>query len=416
MLSKQIKTLFYTIFGLLLFGLISCKKENSTGFTAGKGAPTITSVHTLSKTLTDTIVSQVQTYDTIGNTTTVTDSNFTHQSVTGFDSTTVTGNKGQYYVIYGTNLGSATTVMFNGVSVYFNRALISDHSIVVLIPLNIPTFGDSATNKLTVITLHGTATYNFTVLTPPPTIATISDYDFWAGSQITFTGVGFASVNSVGLTGTTDTCSIISKTDAQIVIQFPSTMVDRTNLVFSYISQGSTVKVTTTQEFNDLDNAYNIFAFNNFQNGWQDASWQSPSGVATGVSHSYGGTASAEASYPAGGWKIEGWANWYPSFGFDGSYKYLTFWVKGGTANHTLVLVGDKIAGGYSQNTSAPAIQQISVPAGVWTYYKIPLGTAANELNYWANGTPAQQLGFFLQGQTGDVDETMYFDEVAFLK
>jgi hypothetical protein len=28
----------------------------------------------------------------------------------------------------------------------------------------------------------------------------------------------------------------------------------------------------------------------------------------------------------------------------------------------------------------------------------------------------AKQLGFFLQGQNGDVDETMFFDEVAFIK
>ncbi len=122
------------------------------------------------------------------------------------------------------------------------------------------------------------------------------------------------------------------------------------------------------------------------------------------------------ATYPAGGWKIEGWANWYPSFPYDASYKYLTFWVKGGTVDHTLTLVGDIMVGGYGQNTSPATVQQIDVPPGVWTFYKIPLGTGANQLNYWSAGSPAQQLGFFLKGQGGDVDETMYFDEVAFLK
>jgi hypothetical protein len=147
--------------------------------------------------------------------------------------------------------------------------------------------------------------------------------------------------------------------------------------------------------------------------------------VQPGNPHAYGGTASLEASYPAGGWKIEGWANWWPGFAYDPGYKYLSFWVKGDIADHKLVLVGDKMAGGYGQvqNANAYAAQLVDVPPGVWTFVKIPLApqsTAYSQtstlLNYWANGSPANQLGFFLQGMGGDVDETMYFDEVAFLK
>jgi hypothetical protein len=78
------------------------------------------------------------------------------------------------------------------------------------------------------------------------------------------------------------------------------------------------------------------------------------------------------------------------------------------------------MAGGYGQNTSPVAAQVVHVPAKVWTFFKIPLGTPSSNdptlLNFWKNGTPAKQLGFFLKGQGGDVDETMYFDEVAFLK
>jgi len=412
--NYQSKNLILVLSALIALGLASCKKYNSMGFTPGTGAPTITSVHTLSKTLTNGDSVTITTYDTSGNISTTVKG--APNQVVAFDSATTAGNKGQYYVIYGTNLGSTTTVLFNGVSVYFNRALISDKSIIVSIPLNVPTIGAAANDTLTVVTLYGKAYYNFTVITPPPTIATVSDYDFWGGSQITFTGIGFASVSSVALTGSNAKITIVSQTDAQLVLQFDSTTISRGNLIFSYSSAGNTATETTTQEFIDLDNAYKIFANNNFQNSWQDNSWSGPSGVSSGATHSVPGNSSAEASYPAGGWKIEGWANWYPSFAYDPSYTYLTFWVLGGVSNHTLVLVGDKIAGGYSQNTSAAAIQQISVPAGVWTYYKIPLGTGTGQLNYWATGSPAQQLGFFLQGQSGDVNETMYFDEVAFVK
>jgi hypothetical protein len=428
------KNLNWILSALIVFGLASCKKENSTGYTPGTGAPTITAVHTLSKTLTDTTDQTITTYDTSGNITTKV--NQLTGKVVGFDSLTTSGNKQDYYVIYGTNLGTTTKITFNGVEAYFNRALSSDKSLVVSIPTTVPTVGTTATNKLVVTTLHGSVTYSFTTLTPVPTIQTVSDYDFWAGSQVTLNGFGFATVKSVGIVGSTATAAIVSQTDNALTIQFPATAiaVNRTNLVITYVynSAGNTKSVTTIQEFNDLDNAYVIFNKSNFQNTWFDNSWQHPSGVSNGAVHESGGSASIQAHYPAGNWAVEGWAGWNSPTGgivYDPAYKYLTFWVKGGAATHTLVLVGDKMVGGYGQvqNANAYTAQLITVPAGVWTYFKIPLtapstpfSKASTLLNYWANGTTAQQLGFFLQGglnpSVADVDEDIYFDEVAFLK
>src|ERR1700754_5083994 len=404
---------------VVLIALVSCRKYNSLGFTPGSGAPTITSVHTLSKTDTTTRADTTITYDASGNP--VMTFGTAPSKVYAFDSVVTSGNLGQYYVIEGTNLGSATTVSFNGVPVYFNRAFVTDHSIVVSIPTTVPTLPPAANDTLSVVTLHGVVNYKFTVITPPPTVDTWSDYDFWSGSQITLTGVGFASVTSVALAGTTDAPSIVSQSDKQLVLQFPATTVNRTSLIFSYSSAGSTVVLPSTQELIDLDNAYTIFYNNNFQNSWIDNSWTHPSGVSTDLTHSTPGNSSLVATYPAGGWQIEGWAGWNgPDGGFqyDASYKYLTFWVKGGIADHTLVLVGDQMTGGYGQVqlTAALPIQKILVPKGVWTYYKIPLGTGSTQLNFWANGSLAKQLGFFLQGQDGDVNEVMYFDEVAFVK
>jgi hypothetical protein len=416
------KNLYWILSALVVFGFASCKKEHA-NLVGGTGVPTISSVSTVSKTVAasagDSVT--VTTYDTLGNVTVK--KNPAPSSVVAFDSTTSTGNKGTLYVIRGTNLGSVTSVSFNGVLAYFNSALVSDNTILVSIPSNIPTTGAAATNKLTVVTLYGTTNFSFTTLTPPPTVSGVSDYDFTAGSQITLTGVSFATVTSVGLTGSSATATIVSQTDAQLVIKMPATTVNRANLVFTYTSAGAGATATSVQEFIDLDNAYQIFAKNSFQNAWGDNSWAGPSGTSTGASHS--GTASIVATYPAGGWKIEGWANWYPSIPYDASYKYLTFWVKGGTVDHTLVLVGDQMVGGYGQvqNANAYAAQLVTVPAKVWTFFKIPLTAPSTPfaktstlLNYWANGTPAKQLGFFLQGMSGDVDETMYFDEVAFVK
>jgi hypothetical protein len=422
---KEMKNLSWILLALIAFGLASCRKDNSTGFTPGTGAPTITSVHTLSKSDTSKTPLSTTTIDTSGNTTVNTTSTYVINPA-AFDSVTTSGQKQNYYVIYGTNLGSTTKITFNGVVAYFNPALITDKSLIVSIPTTVPTVGASATNKIVVTTLHGSVAYNFTTLTPVPTIQTVSDYDFWSGSQITLNGFGFATVKSVGISGSTATATIISQTDNALTIQFPTTAVNRANLSLTYVfnSAGDTKVSVTKQEFNNLDNAYTIFYKNNFQNAWGDASWSGPSGLSTGASHS--GSASALATWPAGGWKLEGWANWWPSFNYDSSYKYLTFWVKGGTVDETLVLVGDQMVGGYNQvkwfgaGSSAYPAQTLTVPAGVWTFFKIPLGTGPNtvNINYWANGTTAKQLGFFLQGGThgADVDETMYFDEVAFLK
>ena len=181
--------------------------------------------------------------------------------------------------------------------------------------------------------------------------------------------------------------------------------------------------LTTKQLFNDLDNAYTIFYKDNIQNGWENHSWSYPSGTVTEASHS--GNASFRANYPAGGWQIEGFDGYNaPGSGipYSPDYKYLTFWVKGGVMPHTLVLVGDQMKGGWGQvqNANAYAAQLIPVPANVWTFFKIPLGppssTNVNLLNFWATGNLGQSLGFFLQGMDGDVNEVMYFDEVAFLK
>lgn len=415
-LTRSIQISSLLLVTLCILAVACNKKDDYLGYTPGTGAPTITSVHTLGKTLHDTLVTEIKSYDSSGQVTSKSDTNASHISVVPFDSVTTSGNKGDYYVIHGTNLGDAVTVSFNGVSAYFNRSLSTDQTIVVQIPNSVPTSGPQATDTLTVVTLHGIVNYHFIVVSPPPTIAQVSDYDFWADSQITLKGTGFAAVTSVTITGGDAQIDIVSQVDSQIVLHFNTTAVNRGNLVFNYDAGGNTATVKSSQEFVNLDNAYNIIFKDQFQNAWQDASWSGPSGISTDATHSYGGTSSAKATYPAGGWKIEGWANWYPSFTYDPSYKYLTFWVKGGVANHTLILVGDQLPGGYSQNTSSLPVQQILVPKGVWTYYKIPLGSAPGQLDFWANGNVAKQLGFFLQGQTGDVDETMFFDEVAFLK
>jgi len=426
---KLSKIYYWILPALAVFGMASCKKQSGLGYTPGTGTPTISSVQTINKYKPDTVIQTTTTYSSSGIVSTTVDTNRNHTSVTAFDSTTATGNLGTMYKINGTNLGSATKLTINGVPVYYNRSLGSDNSIIFTLPNTVP-YVQPQPNAIVVTTLNGSVTYKFTTLPPPPTIIQVSDFDFWSNSQITLMGKGFASVSAVKLRATNDPLTIVSQNDSTLVLKAPATStVTESTLLFTYTSgSNANAQTASTAVFNDLDNAYTIVFKNSFQNSWGDNSWSGPSGIQAGTAHADGGTASAEAHYPAGAWQIEGWANWYPSFPYDASYKYLTFWVKGGVADHKLVLVGDKMYGGYGQvqNANAYAAQIVDVPPGVWTFVKIPLtapSTAYDKnstlLNYWANGSPAQQLGFFLQGgltSTPDVNESLFFDEVAFVK
>jgi hypothetical protein len=410
--------------GLLLLFFASCRKDTN-GVFSGTGAPVITSVRTVSKT-DSTAAGTIITYDTTGTPSTTVKAAGT--TIVAFDSTTVTGKLSNTYALIGKNLGTTTKILINGVSIYFNRALNSDNIVVFTIPATIPTTQPQA-NTIVLSTLHGTVTYAFTVLPPLPSISVASDYNFTGGEQLTFKGLSFASVTAITLKGTTTAVTIVSKTDTTMVVKMPVTTLSRANLLLSYGTGSNAGTITTSQEFIDLDNAYVIFDNNNYQNGWIDNSWAHPSGLSTAASHS--GTSSIVASYPANGWQIEGSAGWNNSTSgivYDPTYKYLTFWAKGGKADHQIVIVGDQMVGGYGQvqNANAYAGQLVTIPAGVWTYFKIPLvprttaySKSSTSLNFWANATLAQQLGFFLQGgltSVADVDETLYFDEIAFVK
>lgn len=393
----------------LLSALSACRKENSLGFTPGTGTPAITAVHTWSKKDTTNDTTIVTTYDATG-------SPSTSIKVRGgqpepFDSLTSAGKLGNYYLIEGTNLGSATSVSFNGATAYFNRGLMTDHSIIVQIPSNAPYYGPRATDSLLVTTLHGKAYYKFSIIPPPPTIAGVSDFNFTAGSQITLTGVGFASVTAVGLTGSTATCQIIAQTDTVMTLQFPSATVNTANLVFTY-AQGT---ATSTQQFVDVDNAYQIFT-DGYQNGWGSWSWGT---AGPSTSASKGGTSSFSALFGGGSWWIDGFRQGgggaTDGVPYSAGYQFLSFWVKGGAADETIYI---EFGNAGFANGGDNMINAYDVPPGVWTYYKIPIGSLLwnTSATSWAANSSSllNTVAFFMPGNS--VDETLYFDDVILIK
>jgi hypothetical protein len=400
---KLSKIYYWILPALVIFSIASCHKDNSLGFTPGTGAPVITSINKTSNSVVDSSrTSSVITYDASGNPTTVTNPNYSPQIV-GLDSATVTGTLGGDYVINGSNLGTTSKIVINGVSIYFNRALSSDHSVVFNLPTNIPYVQPQA-NTIVVTTLHGTITYKFTTLPPPPTIIIESTNDFTAGSTITLTGKGFASVSSVKLKSTGDVVTVVSQNDSTMVMKMPQSIATQTNLLFTYTSGANTGAQTISPGvFNDLDNAaYQVF-LDNYGAGIYANSW-GPSGISTTVVKT--GTSSFYVTYPKGNYWIGGWGFNTP---LANNYKTLTFWVKGGVQDETLDFISASgNSGGY---TNQDQTFTITVPANVWTYFQIDV----SKTDMFATAQTTTAFGFYIRGPNG-TDETMYFDDVVFWK
>jgi len=403
--------------GILIVAIsASCKKYNSLSFTPGDGAPVISSVHTWSKTDTTVYYDTVIAYNSSGNPvqTLVARSN----AIVPFDSTTTAGYLSNFYIIYGSNLGSATSITFNGYNAYFNRALITDNSIVVQVPSKTPYLGSQANDSLVVTTLHGKAYYKFAILPPPPSPSSYSNFNFSAGSQITLSGVGFASVTSVTLNGVnaqTGTTTIVSQNDSVLVLQFDATAATRGTLVFNYDAAGTSLTANGTQELVDLDNAYQIFT-DDYGPSWGSWSWG-----AAGPSNAKvkSGTTSFGASFGANSWWIDGFRSGgggaTDGLQYSPDYKYLSFWVYGGTADEKIYIEwGNE---GFA-NGGANEINEYDVPPGVWTYYKIPISALlwnTGNTNWAANSSQyLNTVAFFMNSNS--VAEQIYFDDVILIK
>jgi hypothetical protein len=424
--SLILKMAYWMLVGTgLVFAATSCKKYNSEGFTPGKGVPTISSVHTWNKVDTTTAYDTIFSYDANGNL--VTTLKLKQTRVNPFDSATTAGNLGTYYIIYGSNLGATTGITFNGYSAYFNRALITDNSIVVQVPSKTPYYGPQATDSLVITTLYGQAYYKFTILPPPPTPESYSNYNYQpsvsSASEITIKGVGFASVTSVDVaaaTGSaTGTTSIVSQNDSVMTLKFNSSTVERGNLVFTYDLGGNSVTIKAPEEVVNLDNTTR-FITDNIESGWGSWSW-GPAGMSTNQAKT--GTASFGAQYGANSWWIDGirmgGGGATDGIPYSPDYKYLSFWVHGGAADQKIYIeFGGGPAAGFNQNQVTD--NQYDVPAGVWTYFKIPIANLVwNNISgsgNWADNSTQllNTVAFFMNSNSAA--EQLYFDDVILVK
>lgn len=117
------------------------------------------------------------------------------------DSFFVKSYPGLEIVIDGANLDGVQAVFFNDTAASFNPVYNTSTHLIVSIPASAPT---AATNShvpslIRVVTSHGTATYSFTLVEPPPYISSIS-FDN-TGTMVFINGANFEGIKSVTFPG-----------------------------------------------------------------------------------------------------------------------------------------------------------------------------------------------------------------------
>lgn len=355
--------------------LTSCEKDAPGTPTFSKGTPIITRVYLL---------------DTVAK----------HK-----DSSIVGAEPYKLLVINGENIGGVLNAYFNGYKTSFNPTYNTDNNLIITIPGEVPTDGD-IDNKIRLETSHGDASFDFKIIAKPAIYET-DKITFGADrGDITIKGKNFADVSSVVFSGTTTEVKIVSKTKDKIgnetmVLRFPTTTVSQTTLD---VTNSSGTVTARTFEFVNADVALVIFA-DDFAKDYANNSWGDPLIVST--DQAYAGKASAAKTFAGGNWHMAAFSNWYPSVDYNPDYKFITFSIKGGSVPISFWIQSDASKIGFGNYDDK---NKIDVAPKVWNYYKIPI----KDLDFWYPGTVLKQFGWRLQGP--DKNETLYFDDVMFIK
>jgi hypothetical protein len=190
-----------------------------------------------------------------------------------------------------------------------------------------------------------------------PLVTSASAIDYQAGDQITLTGNNLEDVTSVTFEPGGETVSVISRSKKQLVVQMPASTVSTTKLKITNTS-GSAI---TTQEFTNVDEAYGIFK-DDLGAGIDNWSWSL--NISPTATDKITGSSSMKAEYTGswGGMQL----HWGAPVQLAG-YRYVTFWIKGAAVDKQMKF-----------NFNWTNDQTLTIPANVWTYYKIDLNVFRN--------------------------------------
>lgn len=376
-INNQTRFTTLLLFVAIVVGFASCKKTDE----GAGGAPKITRVRLISKT--DTLKNVVHRINL--------DSNLVYNETrqVKFDSTVVAGRLNNQYAIVGENLMTTLSVSFNGLQVNYNPALLTDNSIIISIPAETP-YGPSQSNKLIVTTKFGTASFDFPILQPPPTITSFSPVAAGAGETVTIVGTIFEGVTKV--TFDSIPAQIVgTPTKTQIQVKVPAGVVQSRILV---TTPGGTTRSAGSFGFKAL--LYDDL----FATGWGSyLGYNSTINLASTVRVKRGTNAIATTFTDAYG---------ALQIGYNGATINVTsagltaikFSVYGGTG----IVAGSRVQlvinGNYGNAVA------ITLVPGVYTDYTIQLKDVGN---------PSVITEFVLQSLGNAVPSTIYVDDIGFI-
>ena len=289
----------------------------------------------------------------------------------------------------GSGLRDIISIVFDlgNVPVSFNPNFNTDNAIVFRVPANANS-GDQN------IIFKNKAGFQFQIpfkVLPLAVVSSAFPLEWEAGNNITLTGSYFESVDDVALETGGEKATIVSKTATTLVIKMPTATASTSKLVI-HNNAGSG---TTNLIFTNLDKQVKLFT-EDFGSSIENWSWSEAS-KSSDVAAS--GTSSLKSIYD----NNEGLSFRRADPFVASQFQSLSFWLKGGTKELMLSIKTD------ANSTGAPAkeVNNIAVPANVWTYFNIPM--AGN-----FDGANCQRLNFQVGGITGK--ETLYFDNVVLVK
>jgi IPT/TIG domain len=299
------------------------------------------------------------------------------------------GSGGDIVTLTGSGLANIKTAVFDlgDVPVAFNPNFNTDKAVI----FRVPAAANVGDQHIVFTTFSG---YQFSVkftILPIPSFTSVFPSEWSAGNTVTITGNYLGTVNHVAFSASSDTATIVSETPTQLVVTMPASSVTNTKLVVTNDVGTSTSNFSLLNMDQEL-----IFFTESFGSKMQDWSWDNSS---SSTDFAVSGTRSLKEVFSAGGG--QGLSFHYDDTLTLSNYQYLSFWVKGGSADNTIKIFPDAIV------TGAGSSLTVAVPAGVWTYITAPMSA-------FSATTTAQRFDFQITGPT--TTQTLYFDNVILVK
>lgn len=267
----------------------------------------------------------------------------------------VSGSGNTVLTLTGSNIGGIVKAVFtNGnVAADINPVFNTSGNFLFRVPLE-ANGGDQEIRFTNSLGVEFTIPFKVIAL---PVVSASSHIDYQEGDVVTLTGNNLDDVSSVLFDPSGEACTIISKEKRKLVIRMPASTVNTTKLK---ITNASGVLITT-QEFVNVEQAYGIFK-DALGAGIDNWSWSFTLGTNTADKITGTGSMSAEYTGSWGGMQLHlsSPVNLTP-------YRYVTFWIKGAAVDKQMKF-----------NFNWVNDQTLTIPANVWTYYKIDLNVFRN--------------------------------------